>query len=169
MNDEMERAIIPDEVGSHPTWTRLNEQLNWYDHKSSSNQTAYKCFTFAKLVLAGLLPILALGSESLPGHPDSKLTIAIVGLLIALIEGVSQANQSASLWVQYRKTAEQLKHERWLFLARSGPYRGHTAASALLLLAERVEDLVSTEQGAWVSTTSTAASHPVRDAPAATS
>ena len=51
----------------------------------------------------------------------------------------------------YRATAEQLKHERYLFLARSGPYKGFKEEDALSLLAERVEEQVSTEHAKWVT------------------
>jgi len=48
-------------------------------------------------------------------------------------------------------TTEQLKHEKYLFLAGSGPYRDLEIKEALRLLAERVEERVSTEHAKWVS------------------
>ena len=64
--------------------------------------------------------------------------------------GVSTGNYN-DLWTTYRATAEQLKHEKFLFLARSGPYRTLREEEALRLLAERVEERVSTEHAKWVS------------------
>jgi hypothetical protein len=53
-------------------------------------------------------------------------------------------------WIDYRSTAEQLKHEKYLFLAGSGPYRDLELDEALKRLAERVEERVSTEHAKWV-------------------
>jgi hypothetical protein len=48
--------------------------------------------------------------------------------------------------VQYRSTAEALKHEKYLFLSQAGPYTG---PERLRVLAERVEGLVSQEHAKW--------------------
>lgn len=76
---------------------------------------------------------------------------AILGASVAILEGLQQLGQYNNLWVSYRATAEQLKHERFLFLARSGPYKGLEEQEAWRLLAERVEEQVSTEHAKWVS------------------
>ena len=49
----------------------------------------------------------------------------------------------------YRATAERLKHEKFLFLAVAGPYKGQTEPERLIALAERVEEHVSTEHANW--------------------
>jgi hypothetical protein len=59
---------------------------------------------------------------------------------------VQQLNQWQSNWVLYRSTAEALKHERQLYLAKAGPYRGRDRRS---VLAERIEGLVSQEHAKW--------------------
>ena len=56
-----------------------------------------------------------------------------------------------NLWVSYRSTAEQLKHEKYLFLTKSGPYRDLGEEEALRCLAERVKERVSTEHANRVS------------------
>jgi hypothetical protein len=76
---------------------------------------------------------------------------AILGASVAILEGLQQLGQYNNLWASYRATAEQLKHEKYLFLAKSGPYYGLNEEDALRLLAERVEERVSTEHAKWVS------------------
>ena len=71
------------------------------------------------------------------------------GALIVVLEGLQQLQQYQQNWTTYRSTCERLKHEKFLFLARAGPYA--TAADPEPLLAERVEGLVSQEHAAWVS------------------
>jgi len=125
---------------------RLNDQLNWYDRKSGENQKRYKQIKVTQLVLAGSIPVFAL-VDGLWG----RWITAILGASVAILEGLQQLGQYNSLWVTYRATAEQLKHEKYLFLAKSGPYKGFKEEEALRLLAERVEEQVSTEHAKWVS------------------
>jgi len=130
----------------HPAWLRLNDQLDWYDRKSGENQRRYKQIKVAQLVLAGSIPVFAL-VEGLWG----RWVTAILGASVAILEGLQQLGQYNNLWATYRATAEQLKHEKYLFLAHSGPYRNLGQEIALNLLAERVEEQVSTEHAKWVS------------------
>jgi hypothetical protein len=80
-----------------------------------------------------------------------RLVTAVLGAGVAMLEGVQQLGQYHDLWISYRSTAENLKHEKYLFLAGSGPYRDLQTEDALRLLAERVEEQVSTEHAKWVS------------------
>jgi Protein of unknown function (DUF4231) len=130
----------------HPAWLRLNDQLDWYDKKSGDNQRRYKQIKVAQLVLAGSIPVFAL-----VGATWGRWVTAILGASVAILEGLQQLGQYNNLWVTYRATAEQLKHEKYLFLARSGPYQGLEEQDAFRHLAERVEEQVSTEHAKWVS------------------
>jgi hypothetical protein len=137
---------IPAKVEEHPAWLRLNDQLDWYDKKSGDNQRRYKQIKVAQLVLASSIPVFAL-----VGATWGRWVTAILGSSVAILEGLQQLGQYNNLWVSYRATAEQLKHEKYLFLAHSGPYKGLKEEEALVRLAERVEEQVSTEHAKWVS------------------
>src|SRR5215203_4033541 len=141
-----EDPYVSQEVSQHPAWTRLNDQLDWYDKKSGDNQRRYKQIKVAQFVLAGSIPVFAL-----VGDVWGRWVTAILGASVAILEGLQQLEQYNNLWVSYRATAEQLKHEKYLFLAHSGPYRKLGQEDALSLLAERVEEQVSTEHAKWVS------------------
>jgi len=125
---------------------RLNDQLGWYDRKSGGNQKRYKQIKTAQLVLAGSIPVF-----SLVGATWGRWITAVLGASVAILEGLQQLGQYNTLWVNYRATAEHLKHEKYLFLAQSGPYRDLEEEEALRRLAERVEEQVSTEHAKWVS------------------
>jgi hypothetical protein len=68
---------------------------------------------------------------------------------VLLIESILHLNQYQQNWITYRSTAEALKHEKFLYLARAAHYA--SAAKPQALLAERVEALVSQEHTRWVS------------------
>jgi hypothetical protein len=146
LKDVTEEHFVPEEVRQHPAWVRLNDQLSWYDRKSDDNQRRYKQIKVAQLVLAGSIPVFAL-----VGDTWGRWVTAILGASVAMLEGFQQLGQYNNLWTSYRATAEQLKHEKYLFLAESGPYRDLGEAEALKRLAERIEERVSTEHARWVS------------------
>jgi Protein of unknown function (DUF4231) len=141
-----EELLVPEEVRQHPAWARLNDQLEWYDHKSAVNQQRYKQIQAAQIILATSIPVFSL----INGASGSWIT-AILGASVAILAGFQQLGNYNDLWITYRATAEQLRHEKFLLLAQSGPYRTLQEEEALRLLAERVEERVSTEHAKWVS------------------
>jgi hypothetical protein len=146
LRNQAEGHLNTGKVANHPAWLRLSDQLNWYDRKSGENQRRYKRIKVAQLILAGSIPVFALVDATW-----GRWITAILGASVAILEGLQQLGQYNNLWVTYRATAEQLKHENYLFLAKSGPYKGLEEEEALSLLAERVEERVSTEHAKWVS------------------
>ncbi len=74
--------------------------------------------------------------------------MGVLGALVAIMEGLQHVHQFQYNWISYRSTCESLKHEKYLYLAKAGPYAA--AANADRLLAERVESLISQEHSKWV-------------------
>ncbi len=142
------RISIPTFVVNQPAWLRLEDQLKWYGSASRKCQNMYKKLKIAQVALAALIPVMSL----LPEGP-AKLSMALSGAAIAVLEAIQHMNQYATYWVQYRSTAERLKHEKFLFLSVAGPYRELTEPERVTLLSERVEEHVSTEHALWVSET----------------
>lgn len=144
--EDRQEPPAPDTIKYHPAWTRLEDQLAWYDGKSCNSQSWYKRLKIFQVILAVGIPIAS--------HADpavAKWLTSIAGATIALLEGVQHLNQYATLWVMYRSTAERLKHEKHLFLSAAGPYKGLNETDRMVALAERVEEHVSTEHANWVN------------------
>lgn len=139
---------VPEWALVHTAWLRLEDQVQWYDDKSTNAQRWYKNLKFTQISLAVLIPV----ATHLPAD-YAKWTTALAGALIALLESIQHMNQYSTLWVMYRSTAEFLKHEKFLFLSAAGPYKGLTDDARLLTLAERVEERVSTEHANWFNET----------------
>ena len=68
--------------------------------------------------------------------------------LIVVLESVQHLYQFQEHWITYRSTAEALKHEQYLYLAKAGPYTGEDRHHQL---AERIEGLVSQEHAKWTT------------------
>ncbi len=130
--------------GDDPIINRLEDQINWYDRKSQSAQRIFKRIKIVEIFSAAIIPLLA-GLN----FPHVKLAAGGLGVLITILEGILHLNQYQQLWNTYRSTCEALKHEKYAYLGNAGPYAG--AANPRVILAERVESLVSQEHAQWSS------------------
>jgi hypothetical protein len=137
-NPEVARAATREDA----TLQRLDDQIGWYDAKSGQNQRRFKFLKGLQLVAAAAIPVAA----TLGAHPAVAATL---GAAIVVVEGVQQLNQYQQNWTLYRSNAEALKHEKFLFLARAGPYADLSDGRAVL--ADRIEGLISQEHAKWVS------------------
>jgi Protein of unknown function (DUF4231) len=127
-----------------PVMERLDDQIGWYDRKSTSNMQWFKRIKMTEIVSAAVIPLLA--ASHLPQAP---VATGILGVLITVFEGTLQMNQFQQNWISYRATCESLKHEKYMFLAGAAPYA--SADKSRALLAERIEALVSQELAKWQS------------------
>lgn len=132
------------DVGSEPDsgYPRLESQIAWYDTKSGSAQSWHKRGTVAKVLIAAAIPVCAIW--------EASITSAVLGALIIVVEAVQQLNQWQHNWVTYRSTCEALRHEKYTYLGRVGPYDDVDDERAKKVLVERVESLISTEHSKWV-------------------
>ncbi|MFL6352577.1 MAG: DUF4231 domain-containing protein [Bryobacteraceae bacterium] len=130
----------PEEV----TLTRLEDQIDWYSRKSSLNQRRFKLMKGVTIASAAVIPVLTTTTI-----PYGRFIAAGLGVLIAIMEGLQQLNQYNSNWTSYRATSEALKHEKFLYLEKAGPYL--TAQNGQAMLAERVESLISQEGSKWLT------------------
>ncbi len=128
--------------GEAATIERLNTQITWYDRRSTRNRALYKCVKTVIIAAAAAIPVLTTA-----GLPHGPMIAAALGVSIAVLEGVQQLNQYQANWASFRTTAEALKHEKYFYLAKAGPYLA--ADNAHALLAERIEALVAQELSKW--------------------
>ncbi|MBV8104248.1 MAG: DUF4231 domain-containing protein, partial [Hyphomicrobiales bacterium] len=120
-------------MSGDPTMGRLEDQINWYDKRSTSNQNYYKFLKLTVIVLAALIPLLSASSQIPFTQVEvPKILLGALGAAIAVIEGVQQLNQYQANGISYRSTCEALKHEKYLYLAKAGPYAAAADPHALL-------------------------------------
>jgi hypothetical protein len=124
------------------TLGRLDDEILYYSKKSLKNHNCYNWLKAAEIIIAALVPLTA-------AFNGPAMLMGSLGATVVIIEGILSLYQFQSTWITYRSTAEELKHEKYLYLARAGPYMNiHEPAP---LLAERVEALISREHACWVS------------------
>lgn len=140
----MPLAVLP--PANDPSLERLEEQINWYDYKSSQQKRYFNILKIVTIVAAATKPFLT----TVPTEAKLSQTIAAaLGAAIVVIEGIQQLYQLQANWILYRSTCESLRHEKYLFLGHAGSYA--VAQDAHSLLAERIESLVSQEHAKWAS------------------
>jgi hypothetical protein len=75
----------------------------------------------------------------------------VLGCVVIVFEALQQINQWQHNWITYRSTCEALRHEKYSYLGRSGPYKNMDDITAKQALVERIESLISTEHSKWIS------------------
>jgi len=122
---------------------RLLDQIKWYSAKSQFNQRWFKRLRILEIVSAAVIPFLAgLG----PVVPYYQFVVGALGAVIAISAGISAIYKFHENWIEYRTTAETLKHELYLYETRCSPYDNEEAFCRLV---ERVEGLISKENTRW--------------------
>jgi hypothetical protein len=132
---------VPPPAPDDPTWHRLEEAIDWYDRRAGENQRLYKWLKLLEIAVAAALPVVA-GVGAPVGVTGGLAAVVVV------LEGAQHLFQFQEHWITYRTTAESLKHEHYLYLARAGPYGGEDRRSKL---ATRTEVLISQEHAKWVA------------------
>lgn len=74
-----------------------------------------------------------------------------LGVIVVILESMQGLFQFQQNWTNHRSTAEGLKHEKFLWVARAGPYKDPDNPTLEDIFAERVEALISTEHAKWAT------------------
>ena len=123
-------------------YPRLEDQIDWFDRKSVFHQRWYRRLKVLSIAAAALVPLLS-------GLDGLAFVAGLLGVVV-VVEGLQHVNQHYDNWVRYRATCENLRHEKYLYLARSARYVGLTDDEAFRVLAANVEAILSTEGEAWL-------------------
>jgi len=121
---------------------RVDDQISWYELKSASNKKWFHVMQITTLVASACIPVLTLFAS----QHWFRVIVASFAAIVTIAAGIASLCKFYENWYEYRKTAESLKHEKYMYAAKQGPYmRGSKYAT----LVERVEALVSQENTAW--------------------
>lgn len=124
---------------------RLEDQINWYSKKSTECQKKYKKLRIIEIAAAACIPFIAGMGDSIP---KDQWVLGILGIVVAITAGLLSLLKHHELWITYRTTCEQLKHEKYLYLTKSPPY---DSSGNLTDLVTRVESLISKENSNWTT------------------
>ena len=122
---------------------RLDDQISWYSKKSAVNKSWHYRLQILQFILGALIT-LSIAFET--GSGAMRILVPSLGAAVTLVTGLLGVYKFHEKWIEYRTTAETLKHEKYLFLAQAVPY---DVEKPLPLLVERVEKLISQENSIW--------------------
>jgi hypothetical protein len=80
---------------------------------------------------------------------DLKIIVGVLGVIVAAIAGLITLIKFQENWIEYRTVAESLKLEKFLFLAKAGPYKN--ISDPFVMFVERFESLISNSTKKWVN------------------
>ena len=122
---------------------RVDDQLNWYSRRARVNRRCFRWLRIIEIVFAASIPLF---TSLLVREPQMTIVISAVGVLIVVISGVLGLYKFQENWIEYRMTAERLKHEKYMFLTRTSPYDKERAFG---ILVERIEAELAKEGISW--------------------
>ena len=126
---------------------RVQDQIDWYSSKSTINKNYNHFFKTLILLISASIPVLI-------GFLDTSLVInktviGSMGALITVLTGVVSLCKFQEKWTNYRTTSETLKHQKFLFLTKSDPYKNEE--SSFNFFVTTVESIISKENSDWNS------------------
>ena len=123
---------------------RFEDQLRYFESKSSFNQRKYLLMRKLMLIASWLTP-LAIFTQFIIPLKDRDYWAFIPIILSTVAVGTYQweeVHNYGSQWSKFRLVAENLKHQRVYFESQSGPFRELTADEAKKTFVEIVEKIV---------------------------
>ncbi len=124
---------------------RVDDQIEYHEARSKSNQTWFKRLRFIEIVAAATIPFLI-------GYADNSTTIQVIvgllGVLIAVITGTMALYSFEQNWTTSRATIETLKHEKILYETNAEPYN---VGNPFPIFVDKVETMLVSEQSQWVA------------------
>ena len=122
---------------------RVDDQIDWFNKKSSYNQKMYKRLQLASIIAAALIPFFTgyLAQDDL-----LKYVVGMLGVLVTVFAGMNSLFKYQEIWISYRTTCEALQYEKYLFVTGTKPYN---TQGSFNLLVERVESILSNENSNW--------------------
>lgn len=124
-------------------WQHLGAELVWYHRAAKRTRLAYQVAKTVSLVVAAIVPIVA----ALRGPAAVTASLAAI---VVIVEGALQLFQFHANWITYRTTAESLRQHSLMYASRVGPYSD--PRTRRIVLAERIQELIATENTTWSTT-----------------
>ena len=128
---------------------RLDQYRSWYDRKSVEMKKKYQRTQVISAIGAVLVPVINNISIAVPiGNENidiSKLSVTIIGLLVALAIAIEGVYHYREQWKNYRSTEQYLETQKQLFIHRIGEYSELDDKNAFRLLVNHVEGAIAEE------------------------
>lgn len=123
----------------------LNHEIQWYDDESILYKKWYTCLVVVDIIISALIPFTTI---FITNFPFTQYIVALMGSIVTIISGFLATFQFHEKWIEYRITAENLKHHRSLFNIGVYPYNSDDKID---LLIKNIIAIIHKENTNWVS------------------
>lgn len=126
---------------------RVNDQISYYDKQSIKYKNCHFFLTVLSIILSSSSAVIILLGSKIE-ELDILFTIlaAISSAIVTILLAVDKLGKYQELYIQYRRTCEELKQELFLYEMSSGEYINGKNES---LFVQRCESILTTEIGNW--------------------
>lgn len=124
---------------------RVDDQIQWYSAKSGTNKKYYLWSKSMIIFLATLIPFIS-GFLSTEVEWPTYM-VGTLGVLTAMLSGISSLFRFQEKWNEYRTTSEALIHEKFMFMTSSGQYEN--AKTPFIVFVNKIEHIISKEHSNW--------------------
>jgi Protein of unknown function (DUF4231) len=122
--------------------SRYESTLRFYEGRAHRSFVTYTVLKMAEIAMAAAIPVVALAGKS-------RIPAALLGALIASVEGFLALQKIHERWIAYRKAAESLRVEALMWETASGRYRDIDERDELF--AEQLVAIVQQERSDWLA------------------
>jgi len=122
---------------------RVDDQIDWYDKKSGYYQRQFKQIRIWQIIFAAVIPFLSAFAQ----HLCIQITIGLLGVIVATLAALDGLLKPQQIWLEYRTTAETLKHQKYLYQTKTVPY--DVEENAFNIFVEVIENIISKENSRW--------------------
>lgn len=127
---------------------RVDDQLSYYASAASRAKQHHVRTQSVIIFLGVLVPVVVNLPESWFGFVDDtpiQVAVTVLSLTLAILTGIVNFRKYGELWLTYRTTEEMLKHEKYMYLTRSGGYASIEKPERIFV--QKIEAIIADEHG----------------------
>lgn len=131
--------------------SRIEDQIAYYEAKSSYNKRLYYCLSVAAVVANSAVPVVSLflPSSKSGEFPAAKLAVLLLSACAAVITSMLTLFNAKDLWNKYRNNANRLQALLHQYYSGSGVFEDMEEEQAFRLLVRLSEDQMEEENKGW--------------------
>jgi Protein of unknown function (DUF4231) len=118
---------------------RVDDQIRWHSRKARENKEKFHIFQIITIVSGSIVPLVNV-VDFLP--LPTRIISAILGSLITIVTSITQLKKYEQNWLNYRRTSEALRREKYLFVHDAGEYSTKEEKEKSKLFVQKVETIL---------------------------
>jgi hypothetical protein len=134
---------------------RINQYREWYDKKANSAKNKYLYMRTISVLSGAIVPVLI----NMSSDEWMKYVTSVLSLLVVILISLESVYHYREQWKNYRSCEQYIAKEYFNFCTGEGPYRKMQKGDAFLMLVERVETAIESENASTLNVMTTVAEH----------